>query len=164
MVGDISEVFRRIGNPAGIFVVIHPSALAVGHPIGFHLRRLPEVAILVLIINSLPTALFFKHIGLILDLLGKVSHRVSPDFHAFRPQRIPLKIPGIPGFINSCLTRAHLSGIGQKRCLPRYHFITGITGDMHEIDITLDGNDLNRLISHVKVKDGLRRGHYIAEW
>jgi hypothetical protein len=147
MVAHISE--RLMRNPAIIPVIVHPSAHGERGPSWGDIKGTPEIAIVIVIIDSRPGAVFLQLPGMIVQVWRKIFHRVSPRAQPARPQIIPLGIPFIPVGIWCPLAGGDLLAVREDGGRARHHFVLLGAAGMHIIDLAFQGDHFHGLIAYV---------------
>ena len=101
MVRQISK--GLMGQPDVVPAPPVPSAYGERGPTHADMDGAPERIIGTIIVNILPPAILFKHIGIIVQTGGQIVGRLALVLHSLGPQAISFPVPPIPAWRQSTL-------------------------------------------------------------
>jgi hypothetical protein len=79
------------------------------------------------------------------------------------PELFPQVVPSVPFLINRLCIGCELSGTGTEGFRARRHSCADIGDGLDKIDYALERDNLERFVSHIKVKGGFGFREDIAE-
>ena len=160
MVGHVAKGF--IGHPAVITVIDYPASGGIGTPTRIDPSWPPQIAISPFVVDPLPSTVFLKHIGLVMQGCGKVGGGGSASFQPFGPNAVPVGIPVIPGSIHGTAAQSGLPTVGNQGGVALAHFELGAALCMDKINHTANGNHFKRFIANIEVKHGITQRDHIS--